>query len=1154
MVAPRIGSATVVNGATLPNVSATTVDNTNCTGIGNGSINITVSGGTLPYTFVWSNAATTEDISNLNAATYTVTVTTNNGCSVIGSATVVNGATSPNLSATTVDNTNCTGIGNGSINITVSGGTLPYTFVWSNAATTEDISNLNAATYTVTVTTNNGCSAIGSATVVNGATLPNVSATTVDNTNCTGIGNGSINITVSGGTLPYTFVWSNAATTEDISNLNAATYTVTVTTNNGCSVIGSATVVNGATLPNLSATVVDNTNCTGIGNGSINITVSGGTLPYTFVWSNAATTEDISNLNAATYTVTVTANNGCSVIGSATVVNGATSPNLSATTVDNTNCTGIGNGSIDITVSGGTLPYTFVWSNAATTEDISNLNAATYTVTVTTNNGCSVIGSATVANGATLPNVSATTVDNTNCTGIGNGSINITVSGGTLPYTFVWSNAATTEDISNLNAATYTVTVTTNNGCSAIGSATVVNGATLPNLSATVVDNTNCTGIGNGSINITVSGGTLPYTFVWSNAATTEDISNLNAATYTVTVTTNNGCSVIGSATVVNGATLPNLSANIVDNTNCTGIGNGSINITVSGGTLPYTFVWSNAATTEDISNLNAATYTVTVTTNNGCSAIGSATVVNGATLPTANINQTNTILTCNTPSITLVASGGSNYLWNAAGGNSTSATISVAAADTYIVTVTNTSGCTATASVVITSNTTKPTSPTAIIANVLCNGAATGAINIAPIGGIAPYSFIWSNGASTEDIADLTVGTYSVTVSGANGCNRVASFSVTQPLPLLVVVQTTATCADDAVGTISLTPSGGTSPYTYELLNATCTTVQSSNSTGNFNNLAAGNYCVQVRDVNNCVFNQSGITIASITSQPILISSENTDEGIGGISPFGYNKHVIVVEGGILPYTLVWDNSGYVRYNIEETATGAIITIYYTDDAIWEVSISSICIIAPIVIDNNPDNGSSIGEVLDIYNYNITTANTFNSGSIQLFVEGGEACAGNVYYYEWTTPSGSTINTSGASPTTLSNQPSGWYSVLVTDCGNDGIHGNADDQETIGWYWIPKQTRGRGKADVANGLNVSPNPFNGLASVEFYTAKAEKANITVYATDGKKVAVLFDAQTKANETQSVVFNADNLAAGVYAVILSTESGVVETFKTLIVR
>jgi gliding motility-associated-like protein len=189
-------------------------------------------------------------------------------------------------------------------------------------------------------------------------------------------------------------------------------------------------------------------------------------------------------------------------------------------------------------VSGGTSPYTYLWSNGATTEDISGLDAGTYTVTISDANGCTTNTQVTVE--TIISDITVTpVVTNTTCTA-SLGAINITVSGGTSPYTYLWSNGATTEDISGLDAGTYTVTITDANGCStnlpfSIAANTVFIVATP------VVTNTTCTA-SIGAINITVSGGSSPYTYLWNNGATTPNISGLAAGTYTLIITDANGC------------------------------------------------------------------------------------------------------------------------------------------------------------------------------------------------------------------------------------------------------------------------------------------------------------------------------------------------------------------------------------------------------------------------------------------------------------------------------------------------------------------------------------------------------------------------------------------------------------------------------------
>jgi len=288
--------------------------------------------------------------------------------------------------STTQTNVSCNGGANGSINLTVSGGVSPYTYAWSTGATTQNISGRTAGTYTVTVTDAIGCTKTTAVTITQPATI--VLSTSVVNVQCNGGSTGSVTLTVSGGQSPYSYAWSSGATTQNISNRAAGTYTVTVTDANGCTKTTSATITQPSVLA-LTRTAV-NVLCFGGATGSIDLTVTGGTTPYSYAWSNSATTQDISGLSAATYTVTVTDANGCTKTTSATITQPSTGLKL-ATTKVNVLCNGAATGSIDLSLEGGTMPYAYSWSNGATTQDISNLAAGIYTVTVTDANSCTVL-------------------------------------------------------------------------------------------------------------------------------------------------------------------------------------------------------------------------------------------------------------------------------------------------------------------------------------------------------------------------------------------------------------------------------------------------------------------------------------------------------------------------------------------------------------------------------------------------------------------------------------------------------------------------------------------------------------------------------------------------------------------------------------------
>ena len=212
--------------------------------------------------------------------------------------------------------------------------------------------------------------------------------------------------------------------------------------------------------------------CFGGNDGSIDLTVSGGTAPYTYTWSNGATTEDVSGLSAGSYTVTVTDVNACSVTVSNIIVGEPSQLTANCSPTD-VSCNGGSDGAVDLTAAGGTPPYTYAWNNGSTMQDISGLAAGSYSVVVTDANGCTATCSATV--NEPTPVAIQINPSNVSCNGGNDGAINITVSGGTPAYSYLWNNGATTEDLMNLSAGTYSVQVTDANGCTATTSSITIN-------------------------------------------------------------------------------------------------------------------------------------------------------------------------------------------------------------------------------------------------------------------------------------------------------------------------------------------------------------------------------------------------------------------------------------------------------------------------------------------------------------------------------------------------------------------------------------------------------------------------------------------------------------------------------------------------------
>ena len=620
-----LDSATVTITEPAALVASAVVDsNITCNGFANGGATASASGGTMPYSYLWSNGATTASITGVPAGTYTVYITDANGCTSMSSATITE-PTALIASAVVDSNASCNGYSDGGATASASGGTMPYSYLWSNAATTASITGVPAGTYTVYITDANGCTSMSSATITEPTAL--IASAVVDsNASCNGYSDGGATASASGGTMPYSYLWSNAATTASITGVPAGTYTVYITDANGCTSMSSATITEPTAL--IASAVVDsNASCNGYSDGGATASASGGTMPYSYLWSNAATTASITGVPAGTYTVYITDANGCTSMSSVTVTE-PTALIASAIVDSNASCNGFANGGATASASGGTMPYSYLWSNAATTASITGVPAGTYTVYITDANGCTSMSSATITEPTAL--IASAVVDsNASCNGFANGGATASASGGTMPYSYLWSNAATTASITGVPAGTYTVYITDANGCTSMSSATVTEPTALM-ASAVVDSNASCNGFTNGGATASASGGTMPYSYLWSNGATTASITGVSAGTYNVTITDANGCTNMSSATVTEPTAL--MASAVVDsNASCNGFTNGGATASASGGTMPYSYLWSNGATTASITGVPAGTYTVYVTDANGCTNMSSATVTEPA-------------------------------------------------------------------------------------------------------------------------------------------------------------------------------------------------------------------------------------------------------------------------------------------------------------------------------------------------------------------------------------------------------------------------------------------------------------------------------------------------------------------------------------------
>lgn len=829
------GDTTVFEPAQLDVWTITT--NSNC-GSSTGSAEATAAGGTLPYSYLWQGGQTVDSIINLASGIYSIMVTDSNGCQDSALAYVSdNGAPGFTIGITGVS---CHNMTNGSATVTITGGNGPFSYSWSTGATTSAVSNLAAGVYHVSVSDPAGCTSFQQCTIFKPDSLyPDIYMSNY--VSCPGNQDGSMGVVMYGGTSPYTYAWSTGSTDSGIFGLSMATYSISVTDVNGCTGTDTLTMQSYATIIlDISTT---NVSCFNACNGGVVVNASGGYSPYTYTWMPGnMTTQNVSGLCAGVYTLTVTGSDTCGYVATRTIT--ITQPNVLAVgvpVVNHVSCQGASNGSISYSVSGGTAPYTYSWSPSnQSTSTATGLSPGNHVVNVTDAKGCFTSATVTI----TEPALLTTTVSGTNlnCFNNASGTGTVTASGGTAPYNYSWQpSGQTTATATGLSAGTYTVVVTDSKGCSKAQNITL----TQPSLLSNIVVPTHllCFNVCEGAALSAPSGGTAPYTFLWSQGGTDASINNICAGNYSVTLTDANGCVKTNTVQVTQPVQLA-VSITKTD-VSCNGTFTGTASASISGGSPNYSFVWTNSSSAPSLTGLGAGPIGIMVTDSKGCTATDADTLLQPLPIP---ITATATPTSCGSSNGTAVASiSGPGaippfaILWST---GDTSAAISGLTAGIYRANVTDGNGCFSFADALV-SNNNGPTITVTGVTPVACFGQTNGSINITVTGGSAPYNYAWSNGATTQDITGLSHGPYDVVVSDAGSCTATRSIFVNQPNVLLAIPSSISSSCTGSNGTAMVSVSGGTAPYTYNWSTGSSTSASTP--------LGAGIYSVTITDVNSC-------------------------------------------------------------------------------------------------------------------------------------------------------------------------------------------------------------------------------------------------------------------------------------------------------------
>jgi gliding motility-associated-like protein len=1037
-------------------ITLTQVTDVSCNGDSDGSIGIIAGGGTGVLTYAWNNGlpAVPNPSGLAAAADYQVTITDENGCELISDPIEITEPAVLSLSGQ-VEDIACNGESTGTISLTIGGGTPTYSIDWAGDLT-DDVTTqnmLSGGTYGVTVSDVNGCEQSGSFEVMEPDAI--IISSTVENVICSGAATGSIDLTIEGGTGAYTIDWAGLTDGETTqTELEAGMYSVTVTDENGCEAVETFDITEPDTPIEITVTT-ENVECNGGPTGSISLDITGGVPDYDIVWSDGLpagqTMQD--QLEAGSYSVTITDAGGCEVVE--TIVVNSDAPIFITGMVTDASCNGDENGAISITIAGGTSDFTIDWQDGLmdgqTMQD--NLAAGTYSLTVTDNNtSCVKIENFEVSE----PNVLSLSTDVTNvvCNGESNGTIDLTINGGTPDYSITWSDGlpADATNLTDLAAGTYSATITDQNNCT-IEPSFMVTEPDVLTISASIQE-IDCFNDNDGEIAVTVTGGTPTYTLDWAEPLTDGFMtqSNLSGGTYQLTVTDDNGCTQDAMFELVNPAEL------IIDDITPTDVflgDDGEVNITVIGGTMPLTYSWDGPSQTgisqdEDLTGLNdLGEYCVTVTDANGCTVTACTSIKLRLQFGIVEIIE-------NCPgsesgSVTVEVLGGVpdyTFDWDVPDApNSNQLTGLVEG--TYSLTVTDQEGMTISGEFTLGTYPEIIVSSTVTPAEGLVNNT-NGAIDLDISGGAPGYDIVWDNGATGALLENVSAGEYCVTITDQNGCTFEACYTVDfVALPLVVQDISTedAVCPGEASGSISLSVFGGVPVYSLNIPGLGAFTSVS----GNFlvSNVAPGTYSYTVID-------NEGQTISGMVEvggpDPIIISSVDVTHDTE--APGGTGIIQITVQGGTPPYDYSWNALGASGSTIINLPAGSY---------------------APTITDSRGCEASFPGIIVN--EFGVSGASTPNNcpmdglGAIDLMIEGGE----EPYTYNWSGP--------GAFSSTdedISGLNQGIYNVTITEGSGNTI---------VKAYIVGVLS------DLTLGINVESNYNNFAVSCEDATDGIVSAN-----------------------------------------------------------
>ncbi|HRP82288.1 MAG TPA: gliding motility-associated C-terminal domain-containing protein, partial [Flavobacteriales bacterium] len=917
-----------------------------CTAPCTGTATVNPEGGVGPYQYTWApepgGGQGTPAATGLCAALdYTLTVQDANGCELVVPVEVP--LPTPLQLVVTATPVNCAGSCDGTATVAVTGGMAPFSYHWSpepaQGQGTDQVSGLCVGYFQVEVTDANNCQAVQ--VFVISAPLPITATAAITGPACAGQCNGAIDVDAMGGSAPLTYVWQPEPAvgqgTDQVSGLCAGDWTVTITDAHGCTFDSTYTVAEPD--PITVTADVEQSHC-GQCDGSAQLHVTGGTGPYLFTWGpplNLTTTDSLlTDLCAGIYTVVVSDASGCSTQVAVPV--GDEDGEVITTTDGLTSCPGECDGAVAVAYICSAPLCTVEWTDmggnllASGTDQLTDLCAGSYLVTVTNAAGCITVDTALVAEPAPLVGNMGTSP--VSCAGLCDGTATIGIDGGSGSFSFSWvpepGSGQGTPQVTGLCAGSYDVVVEDQmSGCSATFSVLVTEPDPL--VVDAQINEVSCAGQCDGSIALNTTGGTGPYQYAWTPEPPAGQqgsavINGLCGGAYTVLVSDGNNCSVDLNYTVQEPAAITIVPATTPSH--CA-VCDGTATVTVSGGTGTISVEWSDqngpVGTGNTLTGLCAGVYTATATDASGCTAVATVALqdADGEVIGAVD-GQTTCGNTCDgTVAVTYNCTDAPcTVAWFNMDGDALASqdTLGGLCTGDYLVQVVNASGClsldtahVAPAQQILPNLSTTPTA---------CHGSCDGTATVGPTGGTAPYGYVWTpepgGGQNTPQATGLCPGPYAVQVTDANGCSINVQVLITAPAPLSVTAQVEQiSCAGATDGSITITTGGGTAPYTY----AWSPMPPNGQGTNQALGLDPGQWTVVLSDSHGC---DTTITWEITAPAPVTVVTAVTQSTCGACD----GSANVVPGGGTAPYEVEWLQGGTVA-GTGETISGLCAGLY---------------------------------------------------------------------------------------------------------------------------------------------------------------------------------------------------------------------------------